>query len=45
VAAGMACIGLDAHGDGAELAAAGAHVVRHLFEVPPLLRAALRRAA
>jgi len=45
VAAGMACIGLDAHGDGAELRAAGAHVVHHLLEVPPLLRAALRRAA
>ena len=45
VAAGMACIGLDAHADGAELRAAGAHVVHHLLEVPPLLRAALRRAA
>jgi HAD superfamily hydrolase (TIGR01509 family) len=46
VAAGMACIGVDAHGDGAELREAGAaHVVHHLLEIPPLLRAALRRAA
>ena len=44
-AAGMACIGLDVYGDGAELAAAGAHVIHHLSELPPLLRSAMRRAA
>lgn len=45
VAAGMACIGLDAHGDGAELRAVGAHVIHRLSELPPLLRGAMRRAA
>ena len=45
VAAGMACIGLDAHGDGAELRAAGAHLIRGLRELPPLFQAAMRRAA
>jgi HAD superfamily hydrolase (TIGR01509 family) len=44
-AAGMACVGLDVHGDGAELRAVGAHVIHGLAELPPLLRAALRRAA
>lgn len=44
-AARMACIGLDAHGDGAELRAVGAHVVHHLSELPPLLRSAMRLAA
>ena len=45
VAAGMACIGLDVHGDGAALRAAGAHPVRALSELPALFRAALRIAA
>jgi HAD superfamily hydrolase (TIGR01509 family) len=45
VAAGMACVGLDAHADGAELAAAGAHVIHGLAELVPLLRDAMRRAA
>ena len=45
VAAGMACIGLDVHGAGVELRAAGAHVIRSLRELPPLLRGAMRRAA
>jgi len=40
VAAGMACIGLDTYGDGAELRAIGAHVIHHLSELPPLLRPA-----
>ncbi len=45
VAAGMACIGLDVQGDGAELLAAGACVIRELRELPPLFRSAMRRAA
>ena len=45
VAAGMACIGLDPHGDGAALRALGATPIRALSELPGLLRAALRRAA
>ena len=45
VAAGMAVLGLDVHGDGAALRAAGATPVRSLAEVPVLLGAALRRAA
>ncbi len=44
-AAGMACIGLAPHGDGAELRAVGAVVIRSLLELPPLLRAAMRQAA
>ncbi|GAC1347396.1 MAG: HAD family phosphatase [Acetobacteraceae bacterium] len=44
-AAGMACIGLDPHGDGAELRAVGAHPVRTHAELPALFRAAMRRAA
>ncbi len=45
MAAGMACIGLDPHGDAELLRAAGAVVVRSLAEVPALLRAGLRGAA
>ena len=45
VAAGMAVIGLDPHGDGAALRAAGAHPVRSLAELPALFRAAMRLAA
>jgi beta-phosphoglucomutase-like phosphatase (HAD superfamily) len=44
-AAGMAVIGLVPHGDGAALRKLGAHVVRHLSDVPPLLAQALRDAA
>lgn len=44
-AAGMACIGLDPRGDGAQLRALGATTVRALSEVPALLRAALPKAA
>ena len=46
VAAGMACIGYDHHGDGAALRDAGAgQVVRALSALPPLFRTAMRRAA
>ena len=45
VAAGMAVVGLDQHGDGAALRAAGARTIRHLDELRPLLEAAMRRAA
>ena len=45
IAAGMAVIGLDPHGDGAALRAAGAHPVRSLAELPALFRAAMRLAA
>lgn len=45
VAAGMAVIGLDPHGDGAALRAAGAHPVRSLAELPALFRMAMRLAA
>jgi len=45
VAAGMACIGLDAHGAGVELRAAGAHVIHRLSELPALFRSAMRLAA
>lgn len=41
VAAGMQCLGLDATGDGAQLAAVGAVPIRSMHEVPALLRAAL----
>jgi HAD superfamily hydrolase (TIGR01509 family) len=41
VAAGMACLGLARHGDGAALAAAGAVLFHSLFDLPELLRAAL----
>ena len=44
-AAGMACIGLDPHGDGGTLRAAGATVIRSLQELPTLLRAAVRHPA
>lgn len=46
IAAGMAVIGLDPHGDGQALRAVGAsHVVRALSELPPLFRTAMRHAA
>ena len=45
MAAGMACIGLDPHGDGAALRALGAHPVRSLDELPALFRVAMRLAA
>jgi beta-phosphoglucomutase-like phosphatase (HAD superfamily) len=41
MAAGMACLGLARHGDGATLAAAGAVLFHSLFDLPELLRAAL----
>ena len=44
-AAGMACVGLDPHGDGARLRAEGARPVRSLAELPAILRAAMHRAA
>lgn len=44
-AAGMACVGLDPHGDGAHLRAEGATPVRALADLPAILRAAPRRAA
>ncbi len=45
VAAGMACLGLARHGDGATLAAAGATLIHSLYEVPGFFRAALGRPA
>ncbi len=45
VTAGMACLGLARHGDGATLAAAGATLIHSLFELPELLRATLGRPA
>jgi beta-phosphoglucomutase-like phosphatase (HAD superfamily) len=45
VAAGMAVIGLDVHGDGAALRRAGARPVRALAELPAILRHAMRPAA
>ncbi len=45
VAAGMRVVGLDIHGDGAPLAAAGAHPIHDLAALPPLLEALLRPAA
>ncbi len=45
VAAGMAVLGLDPHGDGATLRAAGARPIRSLAELPGILQAAMRRAA
>ncbi|MDP9096786.1 MAG: HAD family phosphatase, partial [Pseudomonadota bacterium] len=44
-AAGMACVGLAPHGDGASLRQVGANVIRSLFDLPPLLRAAMQPAA
>jgi HAD superfamily hydrolase (TIGR01509 family) len=43
VAAGMACLGLDRHGDGEALTAAGAIPFDSLFDLPGLLRAAVER--
>lgn len=45
VAAGMTVLGLDPQGDGAALAAVGAHPIRSLAELPAILRAARRQAA
>ncbi len=45
LAAGMAVIGLETHGNGAALRAAGATPIASLAELPALLRAAARRAA
>jgi HAD superfamily hydrolase (TIGR01509 family) len=45
LAAGMACIGLDPHGPGEALRAAGARPIRALSELPPLFQAAMRAAA
>lgn len=44
-AAGMACLGLDPHGDGARLRAEGAVPVRDLAELPAIFAAAMRAAA
>jgi beta-phosphoglucomutase-like phosphatase (HAD superfamily) len=41
IAAGMQCLGLDATGDGAHLAAVGAVPIRSMHDVPTLLQAAL----
>ena len=43
--AGMACLGLDPHGDGARLRAEGAVPVRDLAELPAIFAAAMRSAA
>jgi HAD superfamily hydrolase (TIGR01509 family) len=45
VAAGMACLCLVPHGDGAAQKAAGGTIIRSLSEVKPLLQRALRQAA
>ena len=45
MAAGMTCIGLDPHGPGDALRAAGARPIRSLSELPALLQAAMRAAA
>jgi len=45
LAAGMACIGLDPHGPGEALRAAGAYPVKALSELPALFQAAMRTAA
>jgi len=45
VAAGMYVLGLDPHGDGSALRAAGAHPIHALSECPALFRAAMRVAA
>ena len=44
-AAGMVCIGLAPHGNGATLRAAGAHPIQSLAELPALLRTAMHTAA
>lgn len=44
-AAGMACVGLAPHGDDPALRATGAVLIRHLSELPDLLRAAMAQAA
>ena len=44
-AAGMACLGLDPHGDGARLRAEGAVPVRALAELPAIFQVAMRQAA
>lgn len=45
LAAGMACIGLDPHGAGEALRAAGGYPIQALSELPALFRAAMRIAA
>ncbi len=45
LAAGMPCVGLDPHGPGEALRAAGARPIRALSELPALFRAAMRAAA
>ncbi len=45
VAAGMACLCLVPHGDGAAQKAAGGTVIRSLSEVPALVQGAMRQAA
>ena len=45
LAAGMTCVGLDPHGPGDALRAAGAHPVRALSELPALFQVAMRCAA
>lgn len=45
VAAGMACLCLVPHGDGAAQKAAGGTIIRSLAEVPALLQHAMRQAA
>ena len=45
LAAGMTCIGLDPHGPGDALRAAGAYPIRSLSELPALFRVAMRSAA
>ena len=45
VAAGMACLGLARHGDGAALVGAGATTFDSLFDLPALLRTAIGRPA
>ncbi len=45
VAAGMTCVGLVPHGDGADLTALGATIIASLADLPPLLRSLVRAAA
>ena len=42
---GRLCVGIDPHGPGEALRAAGAHPIRALSELPALFRAAMRAAA
>lgn len=45
IAAGMTCVGLVPHGDGADLAALGATIIAGLADLSPLLRSLTRSAA